>query len=167
MLNKTADRGGKMKAKRAICALLAAAFALLSFAACQSGKASQASESSQSEADTTIETTAPESGLYDIKSYENSEVFDILEVNQGGKYDEICTTYKFNYLSDGLKIEGYMSIPLSAEFRQAGKQHHRPDLLSVRPNCCCVPVQRLRRLRGRGSLRRRLPQRRNKADRLM
>ena len=107
-----------MKAKRAICALLAAAFALLSFAACQSGKASQASESSQSEADTTIETTAPESGLYDIKSYENSEVFDILEVNHGGKYDEICTTYKFNYLSDGLKIEGYMSIPLSAEKTQ-------------------------------------------------
>ena len=73
MLNKTADRGGIMKAKRAICALLAAAFALLSFAACQSGKSSQASESSQSEADTTIETTAPESGLYDIKSYENSD----------------------------------------------------------------------------------------------
>ena len=111
-----------MKAKRAICALLTAALALLLFAACQSEKSSQASESSNSKAETTAETiaetTAPESGLFDIKSYENSEVFDILEVNQGGKYDEICTTYKFNYLSDGLKIEGYMSIPFSAEKTQ-------------------------------------------------
>ena len=96
-----------MKAKRAICALLTAALALLLFAACQSEKSSQASESSNSKAETTAETiaetTAPESGLFDIKSYENSEVFDILKVNQGGKYDEICTTYKFNYLSDGAR----------------------------------------------------------------
>ena len=45
-------------------------------------------------------------------------VFDFVKVNQGGKYDEICTTYQFNYLSDGLKIEGYVAIPLSVEKTQ-------------------------------------------------
>lgn len=103
-----------MKSKRILSVLLTSALAVLAFAACQSDDSSQASESSNSEA----ETTAAKSVLYDIKSYENSEVSDIVKVNQGGKYDDTCTTYKFNYLSDGLKIEGYMSIPLSFEKTQ-------------------------------------------------
>ena len=53
-----------------------------------------------------------------MENYENSEVFGFVKVNQGGKYDGFCTTYKFNYLSDGLKIEGYLSIPLSVEKTQ-------------------------------------------------
>lgn len=56
--------------------------------------------------------------IYDMENYENSEVFGFVKVNQGGKYDGFCTTYKFNYLSDGLKIEGYLSIPLSVEKTQ-------------------------------------------------
>ena len=61
---------------------------------------------------------AEENNLYNMKNYESDEVFDFVKVNQGGKYDEICTTYKFNYLSDGLKIEGYLSVPLSVEKTQ-------------------------------------------------
>ena len=59
-----------------------------------------------------------ETNIYDMENYENNEVFGFVKVNQGGKYDGFCTTYKFNYLSDGLKIEGYLSIPLSVEKTQ-------------------------------------------------
>ncbi len=100
-----------MKIKRILSVLLTAALALLSFAACQSGDSSKPDESSQSE----VETTAAKTDLYGMENYENSEVFDIMEVNPGGGYDEFCTTYKFTYLSDGLKINGYMSIPISVE----------------------------------------------------
>ncbi len=86
---------------------------LMSLAACQPEKSSQ-EPASQIEAST----AAKENNLYDMANYESSEVFNILKVNQSGKYDEFCTTYKFNYLSDGLKIEGYISIPISFEKTQ-------------------------------------------------
>lgn len=98
-----------MKATRLFSIISAIAIVLMSFAACQSEKSSRAEPTYQIEATTAAE----ESKLYDMENYESSEVFDIVKVNQGRKYDEICTTYKFNYLSDGLKIEGYISIPTS------------------------------------------------------
>ncbi len=103
-----------MKKARIICVVLTFIFVLLTFTACQPETNSDTESTTQTEATT----AAGENTLYDMENYKSSEVFDILEVNQGGKYDEICTTYKFNYLSDGLKIEGYMSIPLSIEKTQ-------------------------------------------------
>ena len=103
-----------MKISRIISILLATALVIISLAACQPEKSSQAESAAQTEATTAAE----ETNIYDMENYKSSEVFDILKVNQGGKYDEICTTYKFNYLSDGLKIEGYLSIPLSLEKAQ-------------------------------------------------
>ena len=70
------------------------------------------------EALSAVRSETADSGIYSMDSYESQEVFDFIKVNAGVKYDEFCTTYKFNYLSDGLKIEGYMSIPLSVEQTQ-------------------------------------------------
>ena len=86
---------------------------LLALTACQPEKIIH-SEPARTEATAAAE----ENDIYDMQHYESGEVFDIFKVNQGSKYDEICTTYKFSYLSDGLKIEGYMSIPLSLEKTQ-------------------------------------------------
>ena len=103
-----------MKAARLLSVVTAIVLVVLALTACQHKKSSRAEPTYQIEATTAAE----ESKLYDMENYESSEVFDIVKVNQGGKYDEICTTYKFNYLSDGLKIEGYLSIPLSVEKTQ-------------------------------------------------
>ena len=70
------------------------------------------------EALSAVRSETADSGIYNMDSYESQEVFDFIKVNAGGDYDEFCTTYKFNYLSDGLKIEGYMSIPFSVEQTQ-------------------------------------------------
>ena len=107
-----------MKATRIFSIVLTVILALLSLAACQPEKNSQAESAVQAEATTEATTKAEESNIYEMENYKSSEVFDIVMVNQGGKYDKICTTYKFNYLSDGLKIEGYISIPLSLEKTQ-------------------------------------------------
>ena len=103
-----------MKTTRLCSILLTAAFVMISLTACQPAKTNQASPAAQ----TVTTTAAAENDLFNMKSYENDEVFDFKKVNQGGKYDEICTTYQFNYLSDGLKIEGYVAIPLSVEKTQ-------------------------------------------------
>lgn len=92
-----------MKTTRAIGIITAVVLILSALTACQPGKPAE---------------SANDGNIYDMTKYENDEVFDIVKVNQGGKYDDICTTYKFNYLSDGLKIEGYMAIPLSFEKSQ-------------------------------------------------
>ncbi len=103
-----------MKTTRLCSILLTAAFVMISLTACQPAKTNQASPAAQ----TVTTTAAAENDLFNMKSYESDEVFDFVKVNQGGKYDEICTTYQFNYLSDGLKIEGYVAIPLSVEKTQ-------------------------------------------------
>lgn len=103
-----------MKAIRFLSMIPAIVFVIISLAACQP-------EKNQAEPAAQIETTtaAEKSNIYDMENYESDEVFDFVKVNQGGKYDEFCTTYQFNYLSDGLKIEGYLSIPISVEKTQA------------------------------------------------
>lgn len=103
-----------MKTRRVLCILIAAVLVLSVLAACQSEKTNQAEASGQTE--TTI--ASEENNIYDMDNYESSEAFDFVKVNQGGKFDKICTTYKFYYLSDGLKIEGYLSVPLSVEETQ-------------------------------------------------
>ncbi len=103
-----------MKAARLLSVVTAIVLVVLALTACQHEKSSQAEPTVQTE----TTTSTKENGIFNMENYESSEVFNILKVNQGGKYDEICTTYKFNYLSDGLKIEGYLSVPLSVEKTQ-------------------------------------------------
>ena len=101
-----------MNRKSIIGILLTFTLILMSFTACQQAQETSATETNSTE----------KSDIYDFEKYENSEVFDIVKVFAGGKYDDFCSTYKFNYLSDGLKIEGYISIPDTiAETQKPGK----------------------------------------------
>lgn len=97
-----------MKSTRLVSMVLAIVFLLLLFAACRFENITK-NESIAAVVD---------SGIYNMKNYENEEVFGIHKVYTGGKYEKICTTYVFTYMSDGLKIEGYMSIPRSIEQTQ-------------------------------------------------
>ena len=94
-----------LKITRSIAVVMSVMLVFLSFSACRSEK------SDQTEAISEI----VNNNIYNIENYESSKVFDIIKVNQGGEYDEICTTYQFTYLSDGLKIKGYLSIPKAIE----------------------------------------------------
>ena len=53
-------------------------------------------------------------GIYAFEDYESGEVFDISKVDLRDELDQVCVSYRFTYLSDGLKIKAYISIPLSA-----------------------------------------------------
>lgn len=104
-----------IKAIRFLSIFSAIVLVVFSLTACQPEKNNQVKPTAQIETTTATEKI----NIYDMENYKSDEVFDFAKVNQGGKYDEFCTTYKFNYLSDGLKIEGYLSIPLSVEKTQA------------------------------------------------
>ena len=99
--------------KRIISIVMTVILTALTFSAC-----GESSSGNKQESVTETTTATEENNIYDMENYESSEAFDFVKVNQGGEFDEICTTYKFNYLSDGLKIEGYLSIPLSVEKTQ-------------------------------------------------
>ncbi|MBQ1585821.1 MAG: hypothetical protein II082_00965, partial [Ruminococcus sp.] len=101
-----------MKMKKLICTLLASTLVLLSLSACQPAKPGQTETTS----------SAQSSDIYRIEDYESSEVFDIAKVNLSEALSDICTSYRFTYLSDGLKINGYISVPNSlAETQKPGK----------------------------------------------
>ena len=101
-----------MKTKKLVCALLASTLVLLSLSACQPAKPGQTETTS----------SAQSSDIYHIEDYESSEVFDIAKVNLSEALSDICTSYRFTYLSDGLKINGYISVPNSlAETQKPGK----------------------------------------------
>ena len=57
--------------------------------------------------------TDEKSRVYDFVNYESDEVFDIEKVNLSKELAAECESYSFTYLSDGLKIKAYISIPLS------------------------------------------------------
>lgn len=117
-----------MKEKRAAAVILALLLVLLSLTACQSQKTDQTEGAGTSAAETAgtsaVETTstAKTGDLYDFENYESSEVFDIEKVSLSEKLAEKCSSYKFTYLSDGLKIKAYISIPNDmAETQKPGK----------------------------------------------
>ena len=86
-----------MTARKPICIVLMLSLILLSLSACGAGD------------------TAPteKSDIYRFEDYESEEVFDIVKVDLGEERARQCVTYKFTYLSDGLKIKAYLSIPTS------------------------------------------------------
>ena len=55
-----------------------------------------------------------EASIYNFEEYENVDIFDIKKVELSEELAEKCCSYKFTYLSDGLKIKGYISIPNTA-----------------------------------------------------
>lgn len=86
---------------RLIGVTIAVLLILISFTAC--GTASKEKNAS-----------APKSDIYRFEDYESSELFDIVRVDLTDRYDALCASYSFTYLSDGLKIKGYISFPASA-----------------------------------------------------
>ena len=101
-----------MNTTRILSIVLTFVLVILSLVGCQSEKSNQEDDLSQSE----IATSTEKSNMYRLEEYENSEVFNIAVVDQKEEYDKYCTTYKFTYLSDGFKVNGYISIPLSIAF---------------------------------------------------
>ena len=64
--------------------------------------------------ETTAAVTEAAEDIFDMTRYEGDEVFDIRKISLGDELGAFCVSYGFTYLSDGLKIKGYISIPLSA-----------------------------------------------------
>ncbi len=63
-----------------------------------------------------------EDSIYNFISYENEDVFDIEQIDLPYSLSRSCVSYKFNYLSDGYKIIGFISIPKSViETQSQGK----------------------------------------------
>ena len=57
--------------------------------------------------------SAAEKDCFNFADYLNEEIIDIQKVDNGDELDSLCETYSFIFLSDGYKIKGYISIPLS------------------------------------------------------
>ena len=89
---------------RKMLAVLTAILLLICLAACQSAK-------NEPTADTQ---PADNSGIFRFENYESDEVFDIEKVDLSDSLAQKCTSYRFTYMSDGLKIKAYSSIPDSA-----------------------------------------------------
>lgn len=87
-----------MKKRNPACALLMMLCILLFLTACQ-------------KADTE---PAAQKDIYRFEDYENSEVFDIEQIDLAGNLAQACTTWRFTYLSDGYRIKAYISIPNEA-----------------------------------------------------
>ena len=103
-----------MKMKRPIGIVLAILLVLFSLTACQS--------ESTVPTDNTGTTTAETSDIYRFEDYASNEVFDIVKVNLSEELASKCTSYRFTYLSDGLKINAYISIPNAmAQTQRPGK----------------------------------------------
>lgn len=93
-----------MKRLKTLCAVLSAVFIILTLSACG--------------AENTRQDEAAKDSIYNFENYESDEVFNINKVSLSGELAEKCTSYEFTYLSDGLKIKAYISIPVSMEKTQ-------------------------------------------------
>ncbi len=109
-----------MRKKGLIGILLTVTLVLLSFTACQSDKSSQSDNSSTTDntSQTEMTGTTEKSDIYRFEDYENSEVFNSENVSLSQKLADKCTSYRFTYISDGLWIKGYISIPTALEKTQ-------------------------------------------------
>lgn len=92
-----------MKTRKAIGIILTVMLVFLSFTACRSENTDPTEEPS-------VSTTA-KSDIYCFEDYESSEVFNIKKVDLSEELAKKCTSYRFTYLSDGLKINAYLSVP--------------------------------------------------------
>ena len=106
-------RGITMKAtskmihlKRLAAALLAAGVAL-SMAGC--GNAGNNGSPTSSE---TIVSSAAEKDAFNFSDYLDDDIVNITKVDIDENLDAVCQTYRFIFLSDGLRIKGFISIPM-------------------------------------------------------
>ena len=53
-------------------------------------------------------------GLFDPSAYVNEEVFDFERIELGSELEKACKTYQFTFMSDGYRINGYISIPIAS-----------------------------------------------------
>lgn len=60
-----------------------------------------------------ISSSAAEKDGFSFADYLGDEIIEITKVNNGEQLDSICETYQFIFMSDGYKIKGFVSIPLS------------------------------------------------------
>ncbi len=81
---------------------------LLSLTACRAEHTDPAKTTSEAEKSAV---TAEKSDIYRFEDYESSDVFDIQKIDLGEELAAKCTSFRFTYLSDGLKINAYISIP--------------------------------------------------------
>lgn len=96
-----------MKIRKTL-AVLTALLLLISLAACQSAKTEPTADPK----------AADNSGIFRFEDYKSNEVFDIEKVDMSDGLAQKCTSYRFTYMSDGLKIKAYISIPVSAFYVQ-------------------------------------------------
>lgn len=96
-----------MRTKRTLVLLLTVMLVILSLTACQSEKSDPTETTTAAES----ASTAEKSDIYRFEDYESSEVFNIKKVELSDELSAKCTSYRFSYLSDGLKINAYISIP--------------------------------------------------------
>ena len=96
----------KMKIMKRIVAIGLSAVMALSFAGCGNTDTSAVPEDSLSSA-------AVEKDGFSFADYLGDEIIEIKKVDNGKQLDSICETYRFIFMSDGYKIKGFISIPLS------------------------------------------------------
>ena len=109
-----------MRKMRKICAVLLSAAMALSFAGCASG--SGHTDASSIPEDSLV--SSAEKDGFDFADYLGDETVDIRRADIGNQLDSVCETYRFVFMSDGLKIKGFISIPLTC--------------LETRTPCQCV-----------------------------
>ena len=109
-----------MRKMRKICAVLLSAAMALSFAGCASGSGQPDASSIPEDS---LVSSAEKDG-FDFADYLGDEIVDIRRADIGNQLDSVCETYRFVFMSDGLKIKGFISIPLTC--------------LETRTPCQCV-----------------------------
>lgn len=96
-----------MRLLKTIALTLAALMIALNVSSCNSVK-TQSSKSSENK-------KADDADIFDFKSYENSDIFEIEKISLNNELSKKCDSYKFTYMSDDNKVKAYVSIPTSAK----------------------------------------------------
>ncbi len=99
-----------------ILSILLSAMMLLSLYGCAKSDQSNTSSASQTSLSSVMssEISTENDGLFDPSAYVNEEVFDFERIELGSELEKACKTYQFTFMSDGYRINGYISIPIAS-----------------------------------------------------
>ena len=101
-----------METKRILCAVLSLTLVFLLLTACQNDNKDKIDISEPTESE----------NIYRFEGYKSDDVFNIEKIDLSGTLASLCTSYRFTYISDGLRIKGYLSVPASlAAAQKPGK----------------------------------------------
>ena len=81
----------------------------LSFAGCSGGSGNSGASSLPEES---VSSAAEKDG-FSFADYQGDDIIDISKADLTSRLDSVCETYRFIFVSDGYRIKGYISIPLS------------------------------------------------------